>query len=269
MDLETVIGSVVNTSVRVGALYVPARNIAASLHRFVDPALIHANMEYPFEFTKSGSATKVKYKDRFFALLTEHQFSNQSYNPSDFLILNPGTRLLCTASAYYFQTRSDDKAIDQDLLIFDFTECVEAGDLPKYFWYNICEDSAAHKKFMPNKLICIGYPGAVNNIDFDAPRYDAKAVSIHGNPTRSSVRQRVSFVPDSVPSFEPKGMSGGGVFALSVQNREAVIYFAGMLTNATEHMFNFLSVTRICAALDRVVCGSNQDFVTDTPFSSR
>jgi hypothetical protein len=253
MDLETILGSIVNTSLRIGDLFVPARITTSFLHKFVDPALIYTNLDYPYEFTKSGSITKVKYRDRYFALISEHQITKGQYSPDDLIVLNPYNRLLCTSGAYYYQKTDEPGAVHQDLLIFEFTEPVKSGDLPSHFWYNIDKNKPFYKKPMPARLICIGYPSEVNNIDFDTPRYDAKAVAVSGTPVRSSLRQRISFVPDDAPIYDPQGMSGGGVFALSVQNFEPHVFFAGLLTNASVERFNFISATRICAALDRIL----------------
>lgn len=252
-DLETLIGIKASTAFEIGGLFIPANSIAGFLHRYIDPALFFCDLGHPIEFTKSGSLTRVKFRGRYFALVSSHQVSPEGYDFDQLIIRDPRGRNLLSSHYACFQTEMKDPREDLDLLVFEFTEIVRAGDLPEYIWYDLCREAGWEKIPLPMRALCIGYPSEVNNIEYDAERYAAKAVSVWGTPTKSVLSRRAAFSPDGVPIYEPNGMSGGGVFGIFIDHEVPVIFLAGMLTEATKATFNFVTSTRIIRVLERAV----------------
>lgn len=250
MDLETLIGIKVNTAIRVGRLFVPANSLSNALFRYVEPALFFSDLDYPYEFTKSGSLTRVKYNDRYFALVCAHQVTAVGYNYDQLFLRDPRSNTLLSSHEAFSQTDLQDAREDLDLLVFEFTQIVDAGDLPSNFWYDLDLERKWERLPLPNRVLCIGYPSEVNAIDYELPRYAAKAVTVWGRPAKSALSRRVAFTPESSPIYDPAGMSGGAVFAITIEENEPLVFFAGLLTEATKSVFNFVSATRVRRVLD-------------------
>jgi hypothetical protein len=245
MKLDTIIDMRLATSFRIGSLYVPANSVEVFLHRFIDPALFYNDPAFGFEFSKSGSLTKVKFKGRYFALLTFHQVNLGRYALDQLFVKDRRRKMMFTSSLVFHENFKEPDHEKFDFLAFEFTESVLSNDLPNDDWYDLDWDADFGGLAQAEKVICIGYPSDFNSIEFGTAKYEAKAVSVFGTPKKSAISRRLSFVPDRKPKYGPSGMSGGGVFAVAFINNEPRVAFAGILTEATKEMFNLLSSREI------------------------
>lgn len=245
MDLDTIIGRRLETSIRFGSLFIPANSVEVFLHRFIDPALFYNDPKYGFEFSKSGSLTKIKFQNRYFALTTSHQVSSGNYSLEQLFVKDRRSRMMFSSSQVFHEIVDHPAQEKFDFLAFEFTSSVLNDDLPHNDWYDLDWDVGFCKISQTEKCVCIGYPSEINSIDFDSVKYEAKAISIFGTPKISAISRRLGFLPDHEPRYDPCGMSGGGVFALAFIDNEPRLAFAGILTEATKSMFNLLSVNDI------------------------
>ena len=249
MELATIIGSKAATAIRVNNLFVPASSIGNHLRAYTDPALFVSKDYEPYNMTKSGSLTRVKFSTRHFAIITHHQLSAPDYKYDQLAIHNPNTKKLITSHQVIFQTDRNTNEADYDCLIFEFTESVEGGALPKSGWYDLTNEIDA-KLPKPNIVFGLGYPGYRNNIDYDNDVYPMAPNLVHGKESRPRIRSRLSFIPDPKIDFSPDGMSGGPVFGCQIKNYTPEIFFAGIITNASKKQFNFLSRSKLGSMFD-------------------
>jgi hypothetical protein len=255
-ELDTILGSRLNTSIKVNELFIPANSVAQHLRTFAEPAIFHSDVEEPYDMSKSGSLTKLKINGRFFVLTTLHQLKSGhhlnfgSYNYDQLCIHNHETKHWLTSNRIIFPEGSEDNLEDFDCLLFEFTKAVEEYALQSSSWYNI--DIDIKRDFTPKPMLvcCIGYPGFRNCIDYDNSTYAAAPNAIWGKEVKPSIRGRLAFKPINVESFDPAGMSGGPVFGIATEHDQLVTNFSGILTNASNFQFNFISFQRIKKLFD-------------------
>ncbi|MGY3439402.1 MULTISPECIES: hypothetical protein [unclassified Marinovum] len=239
-DLSTIIGTKVATSIEINGLWIPANSIASVLGRFVEPATFISPEFSPYDLSISGSFTKVKMNNRFFGLATEHQRGDlqRQYSYEQLGLLNLTTQTL-TTSHFVFYGKSE----AWDCTIYEFTDGVRSGSLSATGWYNVSQDLGA--TIRAEKALAIGFPGDRNSIDYLQSRYRAQPMAVWADPSEPSMKDRLSMVPNPEIDFEPSGMSGGGVFGISLASGQPKIFLAGLLANASTRVFNFIPVSTI------------------------
>ena len=245
MDLETIIGSKVGTSIRVNSLLIPADSLSNHLLRFSDPALFNTAGLEKYSLSKSGSLTKVKLGVRYFALISYHQIKTPSYDFEQLCIIHSDRKTMFTSHSAVFPNGTQENIEDFDCALFEFTDVVKANKLPETGWYDLGVDLG--RKLFPKAIIvcCIGYPGYRNNIDFDKLEYPVAPNAVWGHEIESQIKGRLSFRPKPEIDFDPSGMSGAPIFGVELQYNQPVVFFAGILTNASSQTFNFIPITRI------------------------
>jgi hypothetical protein len=245
VELNTIIGSRVDTSVDFNGLVVPANSVAHHIMSYTSPALFYTENNDPYSITKSGSLSKVRYKDRYFALATHHQVQGESYAFGQLCIHNIERKIFNTSNCVFFPDGDSSSKEEFDCLLFEFTEAVNGKGLSRIGWYDIENDLKRHK--IPDSLAfcCIGYPGFRNIIDYEQESYIVAPNAVFGRESKPALRERLSFKPINEISYDPIGMSGGPVFGLTLENGTVAANFSGVLTNASRTCFNFISLQRI------------------------
>lgn len=245
MELNTIIGSRVDTSVDFNGLIVPANSVAHHIMSYTSPALFYTENNDPYSITKSGSLSRVRYKDRYFALATHHQVRGENYEFDQLCIHNIERKTFNTSNRAFFPEGDSSSKEDFDCLLFEFTDAVSGKGLSQVGWYDIENDLRRH--MTPKSLVCccIGYPGFRNRIDYDQAAYIVAPNAVFGRESSPALQGRLSFKPINEISYDPVGMSGGPVFGLSVESGKVVANLSGVLTNASRTCFNFISLQRI------------------------
>jgi hypothetical protein len=252
IGLETIIGSRITTSVSAGGLFIPANSLSHYLQRFSDPGLYHAHSLENYQLSKSGSLVRVSYKGRYFAITSHHQSKRAGYEYDELVMVNRNRDRYFSGHRAIFPIESDDEEYSFDCLIYEFSDLVKSGKLPKDNWYQILEKSANYPTPKPIVICTIGYPGHRNNIDYENSVYPIGPNAVWGSEVESRIKGRLSFEPISLIDFDPVGMSGSPVFALNMEEGLLELFLAGILTEASRQTFNFLPLNRIIPALDTV-----------------
>src|SRR5262245_43192820 len=98
------------TAVRVGALWVPPNQVEDTLGRFTKQLFCLTHREkYPYAFL--GSATAVRFGERFFLVWCKHQ--TRGYEPDEVTIPIDGGRTLISGSEF-ISVRIDGSNEDED-----------------------------------------------------------------------------------------------------------------------------------------------------------
>lgn len=239
LDFETIIASRTKTAFTIGELIVPANSLSAALVAYVDPAIFHYHSEQPENFFLSGTCFKFRFSERYFAVLSLHQLSNLEVDGDQFALMTRDKKRMVTAEKMTFSDGAD-----FDLLLFEFSEPVKSGSLDQNWW-------AAQQRelFEPTpaalRTCCIGYPGERNFIDYDRSAYASKPMAIWGNMHEPAMNDRLSFRPLPIDLESPAGMSGSPVFGIRINQDKPECFWAGILTNASAEIFNFIPAARI------------------------
>ena len=252
-DLDTIIGSKTGTAIKVGGLFVPANSIAKHFQRFTDPGLFHSEGAERYHLSKSGSLFRLTLRNRYFAFTTQHQFDVGKYNYEQLCIMNHETKKMCNSHQAVYQIEKDDDAISLDCVLFEFSEAVAKGDLPRNEWYPLDAEYLDVSLPKPTRAFTIGYPAHRNDIDYDAATYQTGSNAVWGRETTPKIRGRLAFQPEPKVSFDPKGMSGGPVFGIHLNHLEPVAFFAGILTNASKSRFHFTPRTNLTGLFKRAL----------------
>lgn len=245
MDLGTILGSRVNTSIDFNGLLVPANSAGHHIRKYTCPALFYTENSEPFSLSKSGSLTKIKHRGRYFVLATRHQVIGECYNLEQICLHNADRKTFVTSSRAYFPEGEQEAQEAFDCIMLEFTEAIEDRGLTKIGWYDIGRDLSRLATPKALACCCIGYPGFRNTIDYEAEHYAAAPNAVFGTECPPVVRGRLSFKPIKKISYDPRGMSGGPVFGFALENGSLIANLSGILTNASQVCFNFMPLQRI------------------------
>ena len=245
IDVETLWGRKINTAARVNSLYVPADSLNFRLLHFTDPGLFFHEEHSDYGLSKSGSFTKVRIGDRFFVMATSHQLETDPI-PYDFINVvlhdTEGGHLTTSSSATYQVVGTGERL---DIIIFDFTEPVENGSLSSHHWYDLSQEIIEGKDPDFLAAFCFGYPSDTNTIDYETLSYRSSGLVVFGEPTTSSLANRMAIHPKHGVDRPMAGMSGGPVFGVQLNDFSANVVFAGIITNASSKKVNFLPISSI------------------------
>lgn len=249
IDLFSRIGISMNTAVKVGNLFFPANSLAKSIDKFCEPGLFHNRDFEEYATTKSGSAFRARLDGRFVALLTAHQLRIPQYEYQQFCIANPERNSFTTSGLAVFSQGSDDEVDDLDIIAFDFTKPVRDGLLSDKYWYDLSGETGRIRTPAGRMVICIGFPGYLNQINYDSRHLEMTSTVIVGSETKTAIPGRLAFKPLASPPNDPQGMSGAPVFGITISEYGNRVFFAGILTNASTEIFHFLPLTRFVRKL--------------------
>lgn len=230
-----------------GAVIAP-RHVTVPLKRYCTNLMVKT--DHPtYKVMLRGSATCLRYRDRFFLICTRHQLAGE--NNEDVRLLRPWANKLIRPSSGKMYTSQSSDSDKYDIIAFDFTEaCVQLPDL------------------------------ASNFFNFDAPAPDAKLDGVAGYTVLGFPSKDQGYFPDEVtlilreriqnailmpaPTEEAlllvrmlhplqvgaDGMSGGAVFHTHVAGSVFVNRFAGMTVRGGNDYIYFLRSSEIQAFLD-------------------
>jgi len=204
-------------------------------------------------WSKSGSLTKIKFQDRYFAVTTEHQIRIPGYEYKQLCLINDDAIKLLTSHAAYFIVENEESRHGSDIVIFEYTNVVLSGSLSSHGWYDLSKELHSDRLQKPDMVCGLGYPGHRNQIDYENSSYAIAPNAIWGVETEPNIEGRLAFKPTYSIDYAPDGMSGGPVFGLELLDAYPSIFFAGILTNASSSVLHFLSRTRLSRMIDESI----------------
>lgn len=237
-------------SVNVNGLIVPGRSIEQVLARHAFNLVVMNDCE-TFKVSLFGSATAVKFLDRFILLCTGHQL--KGVDPKRVSMLkDDGSVLVTSGGVRHYQPSLDTDAYD--IVAFDFTEPVAAHPDLKNRFFDLQEVPPDTLSSNVMAVLLAGYPS-------NEQLYD-----LGDNNHLGLVRRHVVCLPERQPSdpvliqlraqtplsSNPDGMSGGSAFAILRLEREQRAFFAGIIVRGGTHNFHVLKSGYVMAFLRSV-----------------
>ncbi|MEM1237282.1 MAG: hypothetical protein AAGI10_09950 [Pseudomonadota bacterium] len=251
IDRKTILGSRVATSFSVNGLWVPANSLTESLVAYIDPALFLTEYEDLESFFISASSFRFTINDRYFAACSSHQLSILEARYDQFAIFTNANgkgetkqRLITSHRAVF------DTVGDLDLVVFEFTEPVKAKAMQDVRWWHAKPEELASPVLSALRVFSVGYPGSANRIDYDKNEFKRSPSCVHGEMCEPHMEGCHSFRVTSTSLTDLAGMSGSPVFGIRREDNEPVVFFAGILTNASSSVCNFVVATQVGVAVD-------------------
>lgn len=225
------------TATDVNGVLVPATSVSSTLANYVTNLVVY-NEHPTYLLSLCGSATPLRFEDRYFLACCAHQLKGNEYDRVA-LLKDDGSVLVTSAGVRHFiqPTESD----YSDLVIFDFSEpCHDHPDLRRRFFpLKEVPPFAPHTDTLFVQVA--GYPSTVQNYNVDEEKKELGLkkykvlCELDSQPADEALLRLKSLAP---LSLNPDGMSGGSAFTVQLVNGRPKAYFAGMTTRAgPEHMY--------------------------------
>ncbi len=235
--------------VRCNGLLVPFPELAPTLRNFVEPAVYFSpEVPKPFDFSLSGSLTKIRFGNRHFGVTTQHQRMQfgVAFDHCQLGILNYQTQAIVSSG---MAVGPADEGLD--LVLYDFSQPVASGNLSKHGWYGIGPDVRATPP--ADIVMAIGYPSELNEIDYSKQSLGASPFCVYGEMASPSTNARLTFTTDCPMESSPSGMSGGSVFGVAKSMHGTYCFLAGILTNASRSRFHFVPSALLSPVLQKAL----------------
>ncbi len=253
ISLETILGSRIATSAEVNGLFVPANSLTQYLKSYSEPAVFAAEGCGIYNMGLGGSMAKVKVGQRYFTLLSRHQFEKGSFDFEQISLFNYETNVMATAEKAVFPIQAETNIDGLDCVLCEFTEPVRQGSISRKGWYDIGCDLSFKATRSAICVFAIGYPGYRNEIDYDTLNYAIGPNAVIGTETLPSMTDRLSFKPINSLEYDPKGMSGSPVFGIHLSSATLRVFMAGIVTEASKDQFHFIPLSRLHGFFDHAL----------------
>ncbi|WP_144430601.1 hypothetical protein [Jannaschia donghaensis] len=210
----------------------------------------YQNSGYPeFPFSKSGSGFRIKRNDRYFAITSRHQV--REYDPLNFILPSACKEFSVSPDRIILPSRDGRSLSSEDYLIYEYTNAVKSGLIDASRFYDVSEQSSAAKIRAPNLLLGLGFADNINRVEYGRTTYFPQTNFLFGFPVLPKINELLSFRLENPSPFEPRGMSGGPVFALFEKERFHDILPIGIITNASKVIINYFPLPFILENIER------------------
>lgn len=242
----------IDMTVALNGLSIPAGSIETSLRRYARAILVHTDMpEYPVYIR--GSGLPIRYRGRYFLVCTQHQlkddvdFERVSIEHKGALITSGGARSYIT---------NDGDSDYRDIVAFDYSEpCAQLPELRSTFF----DLSKLPNEGTSEKIafsIAAGYATVDQKYEIDELNHLGLArrtvvCELDGQSTDNAVLRLKCVNPLKI---NPDGLSGGPAFVIQfVGLRHAEAVLGGMILRAGGDYLHILKVGVIANFLDAYV----------------
>jgi hypothetical protein len=244
--LETLISH----SVWLNQLLIPIKSVESTVARYTH-SLIAINDDDTFPISLVGSSVAVKYRGRYLVLCTRHQLKDWDLERIA-LLTKDGKHAITSGGVRHFEKLNETDF--HDLAAFDFTSpCRELSFFSEYFF-----DMKELPPDAPSdQIVCLiasGYPFGDQNFDLENERQLGQAKRIvlctPDGPKQPKDEALMRLRALDRLSFDPDGMSGGGVFVVQMVDREPRAYFAGTIARAGPEHFHMVKAPFVRRFID-------------------
>ncbi|TAX50375.1 hypothetical protein ELH99_09490 [Rhizobium leguminosarum] len=238
------------SSIDLNGLSHPARVIDSVLAKYVDILTLY-NDDPIYKVSIRGSATPLRYKNRFFLACCLHQLDGRDFTEVA-MLKSDGSELVTSGGVRNFISRTESDY--SDLVIFDFTEpCLEHVELQRRFFHfrEIPPDAPNTETIF---VQVNGYPSSAQDYELEDKnhlglRRRKVFCSLDG---QSSDHALLRLKTHSTLDFDPDGMSGGSAFTVQHIAGKPTAFFAGMTTRAGRDHIHILKSGYIKGFLDEI-----------------
>jgi|GEM_PF-6138936 len=246
MELGLITETLAKSSIRLGGVYIPIRNLPDSLSKFSQALLADAGRDQTWPAIFRGSSLKVCYKERYYQLATAHQYQSEEHPiqpSSNRLLIDPGSEPSFLPPDAFgvpdIQEESGDSL--EDLIIFRYQ--VSDATIQRRFLssdeIHWC-DSASELPGMPLVYFLIGFPSDKQAMEGDETlnhlRTRYAQILLEFNPEAIEWIDRRIYLRTTSRSdqrsFDPDGLSGSPIYAISKNAEEFYLNLVGLVTDA-------------------------------------
>lgn len=232
--------------VRVGSLPVPGADVASVLFRYSKP-LVCENEDRDHPYSIRGTCTGLNLGGRYFYCFCRHQIAG--YDPSKVSIFPTaaGGKVHIGGGTSRFVEHSDRTQGEEFLDVFGMEIDPKAYEIPNLeSEFFPVTDNDCWPKRTTGDLFAYGVPfelqnyllreedGGLKELNFRTVLVSAR----HNQRSNASWVQRAEFIRTG--RFSPNGMSGGPVFHIGRDDKDAFVGLAGMIMRGGDTHFHFI-----------------------------
>jgi hypothetical protein len=244
-----------NSAVRIGRMWVPAKQIPDALKRYARLVFCLNNSDqHPYSLR--GTATALRWQERCMLFWCNHQ--TMGYQPNDVVVpLDAEGKMLISGSTFVQmipQLPSHDEEFF-DLCGMQYLPENYGGDANVERGFFELIEADAWRGDPDSTFMLFGYPTSLRKVDYDAPSIAVKQVVISGKYRSASRAASVHAIEMArTGNYSSDGLSGGAVFHLGQDAQGFYCGFAGVVLRGSEtsNLIHFLDVRVMLQFLKRV-----------------
>lgn len=221
-------GYSLETSIRIGSLWVRPKEIQAHLGRYAQ-RFVSLNDDDVYQFQHLGSASAIKYRGRYFVISTDHQLKLGRIGQIG-VLCGLGHVVITPNLMWTVETRFGDERDDNlDFAIYEFDpEDYKIPSIASQFFE--VDIRAGIASSVGKIVIVIGYPTRLQNIDYYDGKVDLLLVSSFVELVElTSSRYVYTFRTLAEDRFIEDGMSGSPVFEVVHENEIFQVKWLGIV----------------------------------------
>lgn len=241
----------IEMSVKIGNLLVPAASVESYLGRFVSNLFVW-NHDEVYKISLVGSATPIVYREKFFLVCSRHQLRH--IETQDVSLLFPDGSTVVTSSGFRSFNSGEETLFSDafDLAAFDFTAPVLQNPQLQNIFYPL--DALPQDTWNKDIIafILAGFPSDQQQYELaDKNHLGLRKNILVAKPTgQPSDTALLDFEYVKELDFNPDGLSGGPVFVVQVVDNQASAFLCGMQLRSGKRNGSFLKVGFIKEFLD-------------------
>ena len=236
------------SAVRIGKLWVPGRHTETVLANYTKQTFcLTGDEQYPYSFL--GSATAVRFGDRFFLLWCRHQ--TKEFAPNDVTIPIEGGKTLVSGSRLLFVNDDESSADEEykDLYAMEFVpENYQSPNLEAAFFP--LSEADVWKGNPDANFYLFGYPTQMRSVDYELPHVHVRQIVTTGEYAGLSQARYVhSLKITGKGTFTQDGMSGGPVYHIAKDGHGFFIGLVGIMVRGGNQRIYFIDVRFVLSLL--------------------
>ena len=242
--------------VRHQNLLIPTRSLDGVVcESCANLAVVTGDSEYPI-YTP-GSATLLKFKNRYFMVCTRHQLDQSDEGRFEHVALaipRAGKETFCiTSSAAKWTSRTLHETDYHEIVAFDFTEACEAYPEVKKRFFEIRTQHPDFREDWVAGITAYGYPSRYVDYNFDDRSINFGRLRV---PCRFSSKPDIDPAVHALEPLEPMtgspdGMSGGPVFFVLFLGAEASLHLVGITVTGSEKALRVVKAGAVLRVLEK------------------
>ena len=250
------------TSIKVGNVYLPPNSLLPNLQAFCVPLLEYTDDDY-FQVCARGSSFRVRLNDRFFQIFTRHQL-NGIVSCSHVAFMNSDGSHFTVGGKHYSHNAQDRHT--GDIAVWDVTDRVLAQSIDKNMFFNLSAGDIVSPSTDVTASIAYGYPFE-KQIFESAAKPDGnwylehigarlQEIVFDGEPN-SNDEDLCVFHRSEALDMDPNGLSGSPVFSICKNSDGFFLALAGMVITSNGKVFQAIKANHILSFLKEICRSKN------------
>lgn len=248
-------------STELNGIEIPFSSLSGALAKYVTN-LVVMNDDPVYRVSLCGSATPIRFMDRFFLACCHHQLEGRRLEDVG-LLSGDGKTFVTSAGVRHFVQKTDSDR--SDLVVFDFTEpCRDHLELQPRFYHlrDIPPDAPNVDTLF---LQVSGFPSRVQRYELEEKNHLGlvKHKVICDLDAQSHDHAVLRLKTLETLTVDPDGMSGGSTFTVQMVHGRPKAFLAGVTLRGGYDHFHILKVGYIRSFLKSIVDGDVQQRPAD------